>query len=432
MHHQFPHSDLAVAATRVLIHNHLAEKRYAEAIELLEPLVHPKQPDDAREDAEGPRDRYLLALAYQGQKRHADALTALASLLASSDAQLRADSLRLQAAALIALEKFAEAIEPLSAYLKSATESDDTAQAQAQLAVCFAHVDKWPEARVAYETLQKLSAPPEIMLPTAELLAEAALAADHQDWSAELFGFLAQDGNPPELAAKGLAGLAWGELRAGEFAEAAAHFKQLEDRYPDDPLAAGAGLALGQILEREKRFDEALAAYQRVFEHHRSSDSAPQALLGAARVEELAKHYESAAALYDRLLKDYPKVGQRDQALYNSAWVLGELGRHDEEEARFEQLHQGNWRSRYWADALYRLAERALEKSDRAKAKATAGRAGRVAARRPGAGPRAVSASAGGGGRRAMGRGRRAAGAIGRGLSGQPAGKPGPLLGGRD
>jgi TolA-binding protein len=368
LHRSFPTSDLNPAASRLLIRGHLTDKRYAEAVALLEPLV--ASAAQRTPDAANLSDRYLLALAYQGRKRHAEVLSTLAPLLSSGDAQLRADAIRLQAAALVALKKFAEAIGPLESFLKLTPEADAAAQAQAQLAVCYAETGKWDQARTAYETLCKSTVSPEIALPTAEILAEAALTGGQQEWSAELFKSLARDGNPTAQAAKGLAGLAWSELRGGHLAEAADHFQQLLERCPDDPLAAGACLARGQIFEREKRFDEALAAYQQVLDRYGSGESAPQALLGAARVEELAKHLESAVALYERLLKDYPQLAHRDLALYNSAWVLEELGRHDEADARFEQLHQGNWRSRYWADAVYRLAERALERGQRDKARA--------------------------------------------------------------
>ncbi|HEX3659338.1 MAG TPA: tetratricopeptide repeat protein [Pirellulales bacterium] len=368
LHRFFPTSDLNPAAARLLARGDLTDKRYIDAVALLEPLVAAEAKQ--KPDAENLSDRYLLALAYQGHKRHAEVLTTLAPLLASENTQLRTDAIRLQAAALVALEKFAEAIGPLESFLKLAPESDAAPQAQAQLAVCYAETDKWDKARAAYDALSKSSAASEITMPTAEILAESALAAGQQEWSADLFKFLAGENSPTAQAAKGLAGLAWSEMRGGHLAEAADHFQQLLDRCPNDPLAAGAGLARGQIFEREKRYDEALAAYQKVLDRYGKSDSAPQALLGAVRVEELAKHLESAAKLYDRLLKDYPQVTHRDQALYNSAWVLEELGRRDEADMRFEQLHQGNWRSRYWADAVYRLAERALERSNRDKARA--------------------------------------------------------------
>src|SRR5581483_4403091 len=130
----FPKSDLSAAATRLLARSYLAEKRYVETIELLEPLVAGKPDDDRRSEADRATDRYLLAFAYQGRKRYAEVLTTIGPVITSEDAQLREDAVRLQAASLVALEKFAEAIEPLTSYLKSAPASEAKAQAQAQLA----------------------------------------------------------------------------------------------------------------------------------------------------------------------------------------------------------------------------------------------------------------------------------------------------------
>jgi TolA-binding protein len=71
-----------------------------------------------------------------------------------------------------------------------------------------------------------------------------------------------------------------------------------------------------------------------------------------------------AAALYEMLTRDYPKYAKLDAALYDWAWTLRELGQSAESDKLYLRLRKDFPQSRYWADASYRLAQRAFENQD--------------------------------------------------------------------
>jgi TolA-binding protein len=86
----------------------------------------------------------------------------------------------------------------------------------------------------------------------------------------------------------------------------------------------------------------------------------PQALLAAARICDQLGHDSKSADLYARLIRDFPEHDSLDAALYQGAWVLRDLDRANEADERFRTLHEKHSHSRYWADATFRLAERAF------------------------------------------------------------------------
>jgi TolA-binding protein len=174
-----------------------------------------------------------------------------------------------------------------------------------------------------------------------------------------LFQSLTATEEPPDVAARGLSGLCWSRYKAGELEPAAAAFQQLLDRYPQAEPAAEAALVRGQILQRLKKPADALAMYRLLIDKYPQDERLPQGLLGAARLEDQLGQDEDAARLYERMIKEFPEHESLDTALYESAWVLRELNRPEESDARFQALYQDHRDSRYWADAAFRLAERA-------------------------------------------------------------------------
>ena len=367
---QFPDSPLKTDAQRAQARSLLARKEPARAAALLEGLLAAGAENKGPAATDAATHRYLLALAYLGLQRYDDALATLAPVLALPGGELKSDAQRAAATALVAQGKFAEAEAPLSAYLKANPKGDAAAWGQSQLCLCLARSKQLDRAKQVYKALAGEHRASQWFVSTTAALAEAALDAGDQAWSTHLFASLLADGTPPQFVARGLSGTAWHQYKAGQLSEAEATFGRLLADYPDDALAPEAALVRAQILEKLKQPDAALAMFRAVTDNYAASPQLPPALLGAARLHELAGQHAEAAALYERLDREFPNQDEHETVLYEWAWVLRELDKPAEADACFERLHVAMPRGRYWADAVYRLAERAYQTKDFARADA--------------------------------------------------------------
>jgi TolA-binding protein len=315
--------------------------------------------------------RYLLALTYQGSKRHPDALKLLDAMEPSANAAWKPKIELARAASLIATEQFAPAAAALEAYLQTKPGDEYAARAVAQLAVCYAKSKHWDDARKSYSRLAPSgdlqsndkpdkSKPSELWLSTTHELAEAALAAGEIHWASELFNALAADGNPQPYVVRGLSGLGWCQLESNEPEKSAATFDRLLEKYPDSDAAAEAAWARGQSLERLKRFDGALASYHLIVDKDPSSKRFLDALLAAARLHDQLHQPAQAIELYQRFLAGHLSSPQIDAARYGFGWALRDAGRRAESDEQFQKVHDDFRTSHFWNDATFRLAESAV------------------------------------------------------------------------
>jgi cellulose synthase operon protein C len=359
---------------------------YGRAITILQSTD--KQADDAPSLA----NRYLLAVALQGAKRTDESLAVLNEVnlaigrtlnsatdrsdqsSASSDPHAEEDRTALRvlrtniflarATALVAAERFDEAVELLQSYLASGRQDVSAQRAQAALAICLARTKRIDQARKALDDLRAAHPESVLLMPATGQVAEAAFTAGQYAIAAELFTVLASDGNPPEIIARGLAGLGYSRASLGDYAAADRVFAKLLETYPTDPRAADVSLARGQALEHLQREASAAAVYKQAIARFEHAPQLPALLLAQAQLQGRLGQHEEAVGIYQRLARDYPDSPQIDAALYGWAWVLRDLGRGAEADKVFRRLHDDHPESSFWADATFRLAERANERGD--------------------------------------------------------------------
>lgn len=363
---KFAASEHATEAARSVARSLLDRREFAQAIDRLEPLVTSDTVSPA------PADRYLLALAYQGAGRHEDAVDALADFPADDD-RLRTEADLVEGTSLAALGRYDDALTRLERYLQARGDEEGAARCRAQLAVCCARSKRVDDARRWFAELQEKHAGDAVIAHATTHLAEAAYAAGEFAWSAELFEQVAKPASrPPDdngtdnagMTARGLAGLGWSRYQQGDLATAAAEFARVVEQYPNDPAAAEAALMLGRIEAESGAPARGLASYKQVIERFPLSPQLADALRGAARLHEQLGDHEEAATLYERLDREFPAAMDRDSLLYEWSWV--ERGRKNDAaaDALLERLNTEHSQSRYLADALYRLAERAHQARD--------------------------------------------------------------------
>lgn len=353
--------------------------------------------DDTADDPPSLANRYLLAVALQGAKRNDEAMATLRELIAVIDNKLatiatdrsdepaaasdpvskddltalhslRANVLLAQATSLVAAEQFAQAIEPLQQYLTIGRQDVGAERASSALVVCFARTNHLDEARKALDDFRAKYPNSTMTLPITLQVADAAYLSGQHAIAADLFTTLSADGNPPEMMAKGLAGLGWSRAKLGDYEAADRVFAQFLERYPTDPNAAGAALARGQALEHLGRDSAAATVYRQALVHYRNAPQLSGLLSAAAHLHDRLGEDEEAIQMYQRLAREFPNSPEVDAALYGWAWALRDMGRGNESDKIFRQIHREHPTSPFWADATYRLAERASQHGNRAAA----------------------------------------------------------------
>ncbi|HWB13866.1 MAG TPA: tetratricopeptide repeat protein [Pirellulales bacterium] len=373
---EYPESSMRDQVDRLVGRSLLEQKNFEGASSVFERLTATETADASpQKDA----DRCLLAAAYTGLGRYDDALQAVDPVSIGKDPsdsgdaadaakrQLWIDVHRQRAAALIGLNRFADALpllERLSSAGRDAAKSDPSAAiwTPAEMAVCLAKTGQLDRAKSLYADQLSQSQDTDV-LPSAILsLAESALDQLDATWASELFGRLAAGKSP--FKARALWGLARSELKLGETSQAVEALDRLLTDHADDPLASQAALARGQLLEQLKDDEAALRSYRQVIDKYPTSSALAPALLAAARAEHRLKQPQKAAALYEQLDRQFPAAPEHDAVLYEWAWTLRDLDEPDKASEIFERLHTLMPKSRFWADAVYRLAERTYETKD--------------------------------------------------------------------
>ena len=380
----FAESPLKPDVQRLRGRSLLERKQYARAVEVLESLVAGHQsPVDSKNTSpgrnpvsQGPllapdeiiqqrlEDRYLLSLAYEGVQRYDDALAAILPVADQAAGRLKADSILAKGSMLLAIRRYAEAIDPLTDYLSGDVAGDDMIRARAGLAICLARTGRLEHAKTTFAELVAATPRSELIEAATEQLSEAAYDAGDGAWAAELFDRLARASPASQQEMKALSGQAWSQWKAKQLPEAAATFDRLLKKAPPPEILAEAALARAQILQELGQADGALATYDLVIRRCSKSDQYPQALLAAARLYAKLEQPEPAAKLLQRLVRELPKLPELDAAIYELAWVLRDLHQDEESIAMLQRLHDQHTQSRYWADATYRLAQQALEARD--------------------------------------------------------------------
>lgn len=359
---RYPKSKLQNDIDRFLARSLVQRRQFRQAADLLTPLVASASVE------QGLEDRYLLAIAQEGLKDYAVALATLDPVLRSAQGQLKIDAQLVRASLLVATKKFADAVAPLEAILAEPRDEEVEVKARGQLAVAYARTGRLPDAKKLDEVLYRKYPQHELILPMTEQLAEAAFEAGNTAWAKELFDRVARLGGSAPQRIKGLSGRGWTQFKANQLAEADESFREVVEKSDDPALVAEAALVRGRISEKLDRLDTALAMYDLVVERYAQRDEAPQALFAAARLRQQLHQNQRAAEQFSQLLQRYPRFQDRDAALYQWAWALTDLGKKDESSKVFTRLRAEYPRSTYCADATFRLAQRALEAKDIARA----------------------------------------------------------------
>lgn len=349
-----PDSTFEPKVVRHLARALLAREQFDEARSELEPLL------ASHDDSDPLATRYFLAHAYQGLKRHAEALDTVQPLTDNAKHALHPASGLLRGAALCALGRHDEAVPILEAYVKKPPADGDLPAARALLAVGLLKLGKVEASRAAWKKFQETGPSASLRSATERSLAEAASEQRQFDWAAELFADVADQEKDDALAPAALSGRAWAQYQAGELEPALATYQTIWERFPEHELAPAALLAAARIRARRQEFDPALAHYRQILERSRPTPQTRDALWEAADLCDDLEQDEQAEKYLARLDSEYREHLDHDAVLYQWSWVLRQLNEPQRADALLERLQTEHPESKFAPDAAYRLAEQAV------------------------------------------------------------------------
>jgi TolA-binding protein len=359
---QFAGTSAATDAKRILARSYLARGMHDKATALLEALGPADQPSLPLSD------RFVLARSYENAGQYEKALKLLAEIATNADAKIRGRAQLERGTILRKLSRFGEAITPLKKYLETKPTGELAANARAQLAICHMHQGETHKAKFVYRRLLGDQPTDELLLTTSLHLAEGAYAAGDHDWAASLFKRVAKKGNPADYVSKGLAGLAWCQLKNQRAEDSLDTFERLLREHPNSAAAPDAALTRGRMLAERGNHGGAIVMFGVVLGRYPKSLQAPAAQLAFAQALDAVDQDDQSVAAYRKFLASHPQNQHVDAALYELAWLLRDGGDAKQAESLFARLYNNHRNSFYWPDAAYRMAQSAADQQDAGRA----------------------------------------------------------------
>lgn len=324
---------------------------------------------------------HALALAYLAAEQYTEAKQVVDRLdLDSLPADSREGLQHVRIQALVAGKQFAEAIEPIRQYLKDFADRPRAERLRRDLLVALIHCDRQDEAIELVREIEAAGSA-ETIADAALLLGDRLYAAERLEAAVGVYRVALQGASASpadgvdataatrDVRARALSGLGWASFQQSHWVAAADAFRDLYERHSRHRLAAEAGLMLARSLEHGGELPAALDAFDHVVRAFPEHEHAGDALFAAARLCEQTGKLREAVVLGERLINEHADFPQMDLALYQLAWDLSDSGEEDAADAVFLRLHRLHPDSEYWADATFRLAERAARAEDRSVAR---------------------------------------------------------------
>ncbi|MDA7950184.1 MAG: tetratricopeptide repeat protein, partial [Pirellulaceae bacterium] len=315
-------------------------------------------------------DSYHLAIAQIGAGQYHEALATLGDVdYSKAGEEIVTAVALLKATACVELKQFQEAITPLKDHLARATDFHEREKSTEQLLVCYAQADDWKATEKLYGQYRSTYPEAKEVWDLTQFLAEKAYQNEEIRFAATLYRILSNEAPTKGQRSRGLAGLAWAEIKQDEVVASSETFKRLLTQYPNSPLASTAAWTRGQLLTSEGKSYGALEMYELIINDYPESLQAPNALLAIAKIKANQQKWIEAVADYEKFKTTYPTHESWAKAYYELAWLYYDMGEVVKASEHFQILYQKKEENPFWHDATYRLAEEAVNNGEGLRAR---------------------------------------------------------------
>ena len=349
-------------------------ERYAETVQRFTQLLDTKPESSDAHQKQRLNWSYYAALGQIGLEQFGQAETILQSLASTPDLDTKNELTSLVQIALATTRfsqgKFDLSIENYENHLSTTGWTEETANAQHELILCYAQTGRWKEAKSAFIRSEQTITSQD----GDHLKLIVALALDSPETSEPEFWYaaleeagVATDG----MQASSLAELAWLKRDQQDDAAADRLFDELLERFPMHPAAAQAGIARAKRFETAENFSQAAAVYEQV-----ARNFADQPTGSVARLRQsYALHklgtpdsLRKAKSIIERWLEQADvSIDTQEQpeviaeALYQAAWINEDLNDTAQRDECFQELVGRYPESKYWPDAAYRVVRQRVD-----------------------------------------------------------------------
>lgn len=338
---------------------HYEQKRFHEAVATLGLVIDENRDADLEVRS---RWHYLKSLAYIGLAKFDKAEKELDHVGTELSPEMESLATLTLATAQFGQGKFRSAGQQYQRYLELNPESSESRRARTELLVCLTETEQWDEAGKAIKNLTEQYGTTDSTLKTTRFVAEKAYELGNYELAKSLFTILAEKGNPNEMIARGLSGLAWIQMETENSKDAFELFDRLLIECPDSKFSGEAAMARAKFFEDQNDLKAAAEMYGLVIRRFNDSEMVNVARLRRAyAMQEMGGKTNLKEA--DRLLEDYAKADSpalHGEAIYQRAWVLFDLGNKAAAYEQFELLVSGFPDCKYWPDAAYRLIQKKM------------------------------------------------------------------------
>lgn len=363
----YPQQRLTPDVQYVAAECHLQRSEYAKAEKLYAQLIQSAADHPDRETWQ-----VRLALTVYLQKKYADAIAALEPLVgALKNADNQAQAQFVLGVSRFYLDQFDGAVEALIASAKANPQWKQADEAMLFLARALRRLDRTGEA---IQVLAKLLSD----FPRSRLRDQAHYrygefsyaAEDYPTAIAQYDAVLEADAASP-FAPYAIYGKGWAQLKAQAYPAAVASFRALLKNHPDHALVAETRLALGMSLRQAGALDEAVQEIDAYLRSQPAEPNKSDALYERGLAEVALKDFAKAAETFQQLLADNPQYAAADKVMYELAWAyksVPEGANKAESVAAFAKLAGQHPDSPLAAEASFHVGESLYEQADYAAA----------------------------------------------------------------